>query len=195
MTFTSYITNVPNPVIAIPGTNQAGPFVELQRSMPSRTEAISPFIDGLMRFIHTFRVSGSGGTDIEIALREAISNAVIHGNKNDGSKRVDVVCRCGIDGEVFITVRDQGAGFDFESMPYPTTSDNLLSTHGRGIYLMHAVMDKVHFEDGGAVVQLRKRHVGSWPVRRPPASACTKLCTSPLQASAAQPIYVAARVT
>jgi serine/threonine-protein kinase RsbW len=157
MTFTSYITDVPNPVIAIPGTLQAGPFIELQQSMASRTVAISPFIDQLMRFINIFRVADDSYADVEIALREAITNAVIHGNKNDESKCVDVVCRCGIDGEVFVTVRDQGVGFDFESVPDPTTSDNLLSTHGRGIYLMHALMDKVHFEDGGAVVQLRKR--------------------------------------
>jgi serine/threonine-protein kinase RsbW len=140
--------------VAIPATHHAGPFVELQQSMPSRLNAISTFVDQIMSFVTSLRIGD--GSEIEIALREALANAVTHGNRNDPSNRVHVVCRCGIDGEVFITVRDEGEGFDLTAVPDPTAPENRLSVHGRGIYLMRAFMDKVQFEEGGTVVQMRK---------------------------------------
>jgi len=109
-----------------------------------------------MRFVAMFRGADDSEVDIEIALREAILNAVIHGNAEAPEKRVYVTCRCTIDGEVSITIRDEGQGFDFDTVPDPTTSDNLLSTQGRGIYLMKALMDEVSFEEGGTVVHMRK---------------------------------------
>jgi serine/threonine-protein kinase RsbW len=83
---------------------------------------------------------------------------VIHGNGNDDDpcKSVYVTCRCYMDGEVSITVRDQGRGFDSNAVLDPTLLENLLFTHGRGIYLMKTLMDEVSFEEGGSVVQMRK---------------------------------------
>jgi serine/threonine-protein kinase RsbW len=95
-------------------------------------------------------------TDIEVALHEALVNAVVHGNDENSCKRVYVTCRCYMDGEVSITVRDQGKGFDSSSLLNPTLRENLLLTHGRGIYLMKTLMDEVSFEEGGAVVMMRK---------------------------------------
>ena len=98
--------------------------------------------------------------DIEIALREAIVNAVIHGNAEAAEKRVCVSCGCTIDGEISITVRDEGQGFDVDEVPDPTTPENRLSTHGRGINLMQILMDEVSFEQGGTVVHMRKKANG-----------------------------------
>jgi len=61
-----------------------------------------------------------------------------------------------MDGEVSITVRDEGRGFDSNAVPDPTFLENLLFTNGRGIYLMKTLMDEVAFEEGGAVVRMRK---------------------------------------
>jgi serine/threonine-protein kinase RsbW len=94
--------------------------------------------------------------DIEMALLEALANAVIHGNGDNSGKRVYVTCRCYMDGEVSITVRDEGKGFDSSTVPDPTFRENLLFTHGRGIYLMKALMDEVFFEENGSVVRMRK---------------------------------------
>jgi anti-sigma regulatory factor (Ser/Thr protein kinase) len=90
----------------------SAPFVELRQSLPSKVAAISPFTDQLMRFILNFRSMDGGEGDIEMALHEALANAVIHGNGENSSKRVYVTCRCYMDGEVAITVRDEGKGFD-----------------------------------------------------------------------------------
>jgi serine/threonine-protein kinase RsbW len=110
-----------------------------------------------MRFILNFRKPDGSELEIEMALREALANAVIHGNGKNPCKRVHVVCRCYTDGEVLITVRDGGRGFDSNQVPDPTTAENRLFTHGRGIYLMKTLMDEVSFENGGAIVSMWKR--------------------------------------
>jgi serine/threonine-protein kinase RsbW len=83
-------------------------------------------------------------------------NAIIHGNKEDPHKHVYVTIFCGTDGEVAMTIRDEGAGFDSNSVPDPTAPEHRMSTHGRGIYLMRALMDEVSFEEDGTVVFMRK---------------------------------------
>jgi serine/threonine-protein kinase RsbW len=133
------------------------PYVELQQSLPSQIQALSPFVDQLMRFIQTFRSADGSEINIEVALREALANAVIHGNGEDSSKRVHVTCRCYMDGEVSIIVRDEGQGFDSNTVPDPTLPENRLSRHGRGIYLMKTLMDEISFEEGGSVVQMQKK--------------------------------------
>ena len=138
------------------------PFVELRLSLPSRVAAISQFVDQLMRFVLKFRRPNGSEIDIETALREALANAVIHGNGENSYKRVYVDCRCYIDGEVSITVRDEGQGFNSEEVANPTTPEKLLFTHGRGIYLMKRLMDEVSFEDGGSVVRMRKNSNGDF---------------------------------
>lgn len=118
------------------------------------------FVDQLMQFlrplIHKFCNEDENELDIEIAVREAISNAVVHGNRENPQKRVHVTCRCTIDGEVFITVRVEGQGFDSCTLPDPTDKANLMLTHARGIRFMQALMDEVGFEDNGRIVRMRE---------------------------------------
>ena len=102
---------------SLPRNAHSVPFAELRQSLPSEVAAISPFTDQLMRFILNFRSMDGGEGDIEMALREALANAVIHGNGENSCKRVYVECRCYIDGEVSITVRDEGPGFDSNTVP------------------------------------------------------------------------------
>jgi serine/threonine-protein kinase RsbW len=140
-----------------PCNSDCEPFVESQQCLPSQMQAISPFLDQLMRFILRFRNADGSETDIEMAVREALANAVIHGNGECPDKHVYVVCRCWMDGEVSIAVRDQGPGFDSETVPDPTAPEYRLLPHGRGIYLMKNLMDEVSFEDSGTVVRMRKK--------------------------------------
>jgi serine/threonine-protein kinase RsbW len=95
-------------------------------------------------------------SDVEIALREALANAVLHGNRLDAEKKVQITCRIQFGGEVSIIIKDEGEGFDPNKVPDPTASVNLESEHGRGICLMRKLMDEVHFEHGGAEVHMRK---------------------------------------
>ena len=145
----------------------ASPYVELRRVAASRVADISPFVDQLMRFMRPIfdKFGDVDGTQaLEIALTEALANAVIHGNQENPNKTVVVIWRCAMDGEVSITVRDEGEGFNSRSLPDPTDPKCLFLTHGRGIYLMQALMDEVCFEEGGRAVRMRKS-LGS-PVSR-----------------------------
>ena len=142
--------------LSAPPSIPCRPSIQLEWSLPSEVAAISPFLDQFtLMLTECSCVPGCEG-DVEIALREAVDNAVIHGNHEDSRRKVSVECRC-VPGEVSITVRDEGHGFDINVLPDPTVPENIGSTHGRGIYLMRAFMDEVRFEDGGALVRMRKR--------------------------------------
>jgi len=140
----------------LPRNGHSVPFVELRQSLPSNVAAISPFVDQLMRFVLHLRHADGSEIDIEMALREALANAMIHGNGDDSCKSVYVTCRCYMDGKIAIRVQDEGRGFDGNAVPDPTFLENLLFTHGRGIYLMKTLMDEVSFEEGGSVVRMCK---------------------------------------
>src|SRR5882724_1370418 len=125
--------------------------------MASKIEAISPLVDRLMRLIEGSQCVPGKEFDIELALREALENAVVHGNQEDPKTKVHIRCRCQPGKEISIVVTDQGKGFDFEKiMAKGITSDPAVE-HGRGIQLMKAYMDDVNFERGGSEVQMRKR--------------------------------------
>jgi serine/threonine-protein kinase RsbW len=94
---------------------------------------------------------------IKLALEEAMTNAVKHGNSNDQSKNVTV--RYGINAEkAVVVVRDEGCGFCPEEIPDPTAPDRLPLPNGRGIMLMRAYMDDVHYRAGGCEVYFMKRN-------------------------------------
>jgi serine/threonine-protein kinase RsbW len=113
-------------------------------------------MDKFMLLITRCRFVPGNESDVEIAVQEALENAIVHGNHEDPGKHVHVSCRYE-SGEVLIVVRDEGQGFDINQVPDPTSQENIQSSHGRGIYLMKALMDEVQFEEGGVVVCMRKR--------------------------------------
>ena len=136
------------------------PRLQWRQSLASKVEAITPFVDQLMQlvkpFLDRFGDAHQSEVDIEIAVCEALTNAVIHGNHEDPSKQVYVTLTCSMNGEILIAVRDEGEGFDDTALPDPTDPNNRLHPHGRGVYLMHTLMDEVEFEENGRVVQMRK---------------------------------------
>ena len=98
--------------------NQGGPCIDLERSLPSNVAAISPFVDRLMPLLKKCGCVAEGESDVEIALREALANAIIHGNHEHPRKHVHVRCRCKLDA-VSISVKDEGQGFDINKMSDP----------------------------------------------------------------------------
>ncbi len=94
---------------------------------------------------------------IKLALEEAMTNAVKHGNRGDESKFVHV--RFAVSSAcVVIIVRDDGPGFDPGDVPDPTTPDRLSQPNGRGIMLMNAYMDEVKYRDNGREVYMLKKN-------------------------------------
>ena len=90
----------------------ASPYVELRRVV-ARVADISRLVDQLKRFVSLFTAKlhdVDGGDAVGRALRAALANAVIHCNREKHEKKVVVICRCTMDGELSITVGDEGEG-------------------------------------------------------------------------------------
>ncbi len=95
-----------------------------------------------------------------IAIEEALTNAVCHGNHSLSWKKVNV--RCGISRDlVRIEISDEGEGFNPDLVPDSTDLDHLRTPNGRGIHLMRYLMDKVEFSSGGTRVYMEKKSFGS----------------------------------
>jgi serine/threonine-protein kinase RsbW len=134
----------------------AGSLLEIDAWIPSEISAISPLVERLMRLVEGSHCVTGEETAVELALREALSNAVVHGNRLDARKLVHVRCRCKVGEGISITVSDQGQGFDPSAVPDPLSVDNLEVEHGRGIHLMKVAMDEVSFEQRGTEVHMFK---------------------------------------
>jgi serine/threonine-protein kinase RsbW len=109
----------------------AGPTLCADLTMGSEIEAISPLVDQLMPLIRAGHCVSGDDSDVEDALREALANAVLHGNKRDTRKKVYVSCRIRPGKELSIVIRDEGKGFDPAKIPEPTAADNVNSENGR----------------------------------------------------------------
>ena len=136
-------------------SQSVGSNMELSISIRSDVNSISPLVDKLMMIIKGCNCVPEQEEEVEVAVREALANAVVHGNQQNAGKRVYIRCRIQF-GELLIIVKDEGTGFDPTNLADPTDVANINSTHGRGIYLMRALMDDVQFEQGGTEVHLRK---------------------------------------
>jgi serine/threonine-protein kinase RsbW len=127
--------------------------------LPSHIEAVAGGAAAATDFIKNCAVGEEAAFGIEMAVREAITNAMVHGNKEDEAKTVEVTLNC-LGHELEIEVRDQGAGFDPTGIPDPTDPANILKTSGRGIFLMRTFMDEVQWSmrpEGGTTVRMTKK--------------------------------------
>lgn len=143
--------------LMLAGIQRSLSLLELEAWMPSETGAISPTVEQLMRLIEPWRCIVGDESVVELALREALNNAVIHGNGMDSNKLVEIRCRCERGKGAWLIVRDQGRGFDPSTVPNPLTPQGLVAEHGRGIHLIKVLMDKVSFKHGGREVHMWKR--------------------------------------
>jgi len=94
---------------------------------------------------------------VELALQEALANAIRHGCNNDPTKQVQCSVTFDSAGELVIVIRDPGPGFKVEAVPNPLEGDNVLKSSGRGVFLINELMDTVEFSDGGRQVLMRKQ--------------------------------------
>lgn len=91
--------------------------------------------------------------DVLIAMTEAVNNAIVHGNKLHEDKMVVVEYELQ-ERNLYFKITDQGAGFDFDNVPDPTSPENLEKPNGRGVFLMRSLADECAFEDDGRIVEL-----------------------------------------
>jgi len=102
----------------------------------------------------------SGVDNLGLAVREAMVNAVVHGNRRSVDKSVHFGAQIEDNCDIRVSIRDEGGGFDPEEIPDPTETENLLKSSGRGLLLIHALVDDVDLRTGspeGTEIVLTKR--------------------------------------
>ena len=130
---------------------------QFSMTIPADPAAIPKLTDGVT---HVLQEKGWAEKDImsvELALQEAVANAIRHGCGGDASKQLQCSVICDDAGEVVITVRDPGKGFDPATVANPLDPANMLKPSGRGIFLINGLMDDVKYADGGRELQMRKK--------------------------------------
>lgn len=100
-----------------------------------------------------FNISEDYYGNILVAITEAVNNAIYHGNQANPKKNIDIFFKSFPDHVSFI-VKDEGKGFNYDSLPDPTNPENIENPNGRGVFLMRNLADKVSFEDNGSKVVL-----------------------------------------
>jgi serine/threonine-protein kinase RsbW len=131
----------------------------VELTLPSRIASIDEAAAAVADAARRLGFSDEALFGVELSVREAVTNAVLHGNRQDESVPVEV----GVSGAgpaMVITVRDRGEGFDPTRVADPTSEENLLKANGRGILFMRTFMDDVRWErhpEGGTVVRMTKK--------------------------------------
>jgi serine/threonine-protein kinase RsbW len=129
--------------------------IHVELTMKSDIAALLPVVDELMLLIRKSRCVPGGEREVECALREALDNAVVHGNREDPDKQVHISCRCEPGKELSVVIRDEGSGFDSTK----AVSQAITQDAQSGIPLMRLLMDEVHFEQGGRETHILKRAI------------------------------------
>ncbi len=129
--------------------------LKLNMSIAANVENITPVVERVMEIVREMKCAAGKEFDVEMALREALANAIVHGAKHDESKDVQFCVACDPATGLLIVVRDPGEGFDPASIPDCCVGQNVFSDHGRGIFLINQLMDEVKFERGGTEIHMR----------------------------------------
>jgi serine/threonine-protein kinase RsbW len=129
---------------------------QLDLVIPGDPAVIGTVTDGVVQLLRDRLAVVGHEFEIELALQEALANAIRHGCHGDPSKSVE--CRVTYErtGDVLIVIRDPGPGFDVTRVPDPLEDANVLRASGRGLFLIRQLMDEVRFASGGREIRMRK---------------------------------------
>jgi serine/threonine-protein kinase RsbW len=129
----------------------------LRVTLAADRKAVDPVVQEVMEVVRQMQGVNGKEDAIELALQEALANAVIHGAKEDPTKIVECLVSSDAERGILIVVRDPGTGFAPDSIPGCTVGENVYSNHGRGIFLINQLMDKVEFRKNGTEIHMVKR--------------------------------------
>lgn len=119
-------------------------------SIPENIRIVESFVDNAK---DDFNINDDLYGNIMVSLTESVNNAIIHGNKKDKTKMVNLTLRMD-DKTIRFFIKDDGPGFDYKNLQDPTSPTNLEKVGGRGIFLMNHLCDEVNFNETGTEVEL-----------------------------------------
>jgi anti-sigma regulatory factor (Ser/Thr protein kinase) len=125
--------------------------------IPADPREVPPVTEGIAQMLREKQWPDDEVTAVELAVTEALTNAIRHGCGGDPLQHVQCMVTCDEPGEVNIVIRDAGPGFNAGALADPLAPENLLKASGRGVFLINQLMDEVGFRDGGREVAMRKR--------------------------------------
>ncbi len=153
--------------VALEGIDKLGGLIpycstcELNITIPADPAAMTTVGEGVTALLTSKQWPEDEVMKVELALQEALANAIRHGCKNDPTKKVQCCVTFDAAGELVIVIRDPGPGFDVTAVPNPLEGSNVLKPSGRGVFLINQLMDTVEFTDEGRRVLMRKRVEGA----------------------------------
>lgn len=142
---------------------------QLNMIIPADPDAISTVTEGLEKMLKEKGWPERDVIGVELAVREALANAIRHGCAGDKTKQVQCYVTFEPSGELSVVIRDPGPGFEASAVPDPMEAENMFKSSGRGVYLINQLMDAVRFRDSGREVEMRKRPAST----EPPAADAT----------------------
>ena len=154
MTDSSSSSDTPQPAPQVDTTKLD---LKLSVTLSADKNAVDEVVRSVMNVVREMGCAAGSEDDIELALAEALANAVVHGAKNDPSKVVECDVARNEQGALVIVVRDPGPGFDPSTIANPCVGENIYSNHGRGIFLINQLMDEVRFHKNGTEIHMIKK--------------------------------------
>ncbi len=124
-------------------------------NIPSDINELSSVEVFLDRLQNDLNLSDTVYANIIISVTEAVNNAIIHGNKNDFSKRVYLTAKLNNPYSLSLFIKDCGTGFDLNSVKDPTLMENIFSENGRGVFVMKHLSDDLIYHDNGTMLELK----------------------------------------
>ena len=131
--------------------------LKLSVTLAADKSSVDPVVEGIMHIVKQMHCAVGKEDAIQVALSEALANAVVHGAGADPSKIIECDVACDESRGILIVVRDPGKGFDPACLPSPIVGENVFYEHGRGIYLINQLMDEVKFLKNGTEIRMVKR--------------------------------------
>ena len=135
---------------------------KIEFEVPSVISLMHGILDYLMKRIEKMGVINLENSNLFVALDEAFVNAVKHGNKYDATKLVRITAEVSTK-EARFTIEDEGEGFNLAEIPDPTDAANLFKASGRGVLIIHNVMDEVTYNERGNRLTMVKKSQVSHP--------------------------------
>lgn len=124
-------------------------------SVPSNMDAAHGLIDEVTKQAENSGWNGKEVFAINLALEEALVNAIQHGNRQDPNKYVHFICRLNNE-KIYVRIEDEGDGFNPAALPDPTDAEHLMVASGRGCLLIKGFASRVRWNEKGNVIEFEK---------------------------------------